>query len=188
MSDPAGLAASAFTSQPACFLAWPAAAMVLGALMGTLLPRLAQSLAIVPRTAGGLAGIATAPFVHFGMAHLAANLPPFLVLGYLVLHRAPAAFVWTAAGIAAAQGLLLWLLGRRAAHAGMSGVVFGFFGYLLAVAWIARDPGDLAVGACVLLFYGGMLAGIAPARNGTSWEGHLFGLLAGAGAAWLQFG
>ena len=46
---------------------------------------------------------------------------------------------------------------------------------------------DLVVAAAVLLFYGGMLVGLAPARNGTSWEGHLFGLFAGLGTAWLQY-
>jgi membrane associated rhomboid family serine protease len=30
-----------------------------------------------------------------------------------------------------------------------------------------------------------MLAGVAPARDGTSWEGHLFGLIAGLGMAWF---
>jgi membrane associated rhomboid family serine protease len=39
----------------------------------------------------------------------------------------------------------------------------------------------------VLLFYGSMLAGLAPVRNGTSWEGHLFGLIAGLATAWIQF-
>lgn len=37
----------------------------------------------------------------------------------------------------------------------------------------------------VLLFYGGMLAGVKPARDGTSWDGHLFGLLAGLARAWF---
>jgi len=69
----------------------------------------------------------------------------------------------------------------------MSGVIFGFFGYLIALAWITRTASDLLVAGGVLLFYGGMLAGLAPARNGTSWEGHLFGVIAGLGTAWLQY-
>jgi membrane associated rhomboid family serine protease len=31
-----------------------------------------------------------------------------------------------------------------------------------------------------------MLAGIKPARNGTSFEAHFFGLVAGIGVAWLD--
>jgi membrane associated rhomboid family serine protease len=31
-----------------------------------------------------------------------------------------------------------------------------------------------------------MLAGLKPVRDGTSWEGHLFGLLAGLVRAWLD--
>ena len=91
-----------------------------------------------------------------------------------------------AAVIALAQGGLVWLFGRNAAHVGMSGVIFGFFGYLLAAAWLTKSTADLLAGAGVLLFYGGMLAGLKPARDGTSWEGHLFGLLAGLGCTWLQ--
>jgi membrane associated rhomboid family serine protease len=45
---------------------------------------------------------------------------------------------------------------------------------------------DLLVAGGVMGFYGSMLAGVAPARAGTSWEGHLFGLLAGLGRAWLE--
>ena len=176
-----------FTTRPVCLLAWPAAVMLLGALAGIFAPTLATRLAITPRTAGGLVGVVTAPFVHANWAHFSANLPPFLVLGWLVLRRGEEKFWEVAVMIAVAQGALLWLCGRRAAHVGMSGVIFGFFGWLLAVAWFTRTTPDLLAAAGVLLFYGGMLAGVAPARDGTSWEGHLFGLIAGIATAWFQF-
>jgi membrane associated rhomboid family serine protease len=186
MDDIPGFLARLFTEAPACYLSWPAAAMVAGTMIGMISPRAAARLAIVPRTAGGLVGVATAPFVHGGVAHLAANLPAFVVLGALLLRRGGPQFLGTALAIALGQGVLLWLLGRRAAHAGMSGVIFGFFGYLLALAWLTRTTSDLLVAAGVLLFYGGMLAGLAPARSATSWEGHLFGIIAGLGTAWMQ--
>ena len=167
-------------------LAWPAAAMVAGTLVALASRQLATRLAIVPRQAAGLPGLVTAPFVHANVAHLAANLPPFLVLGVLVLRCAAPPFVEVAATIALAQGLLLWLFGRNAAHVGMSGVIFGFFGYLLAAAWLNPTAPDLLAAGGVLLFYGGMLAGLKPVRDGTSWEGHLFGLLAGLARAWLD--
>jgi membrane associated rhomboid family serine protease len=37
-----------------------------------------------------------------------------------------------------------------------------------------------------MIFYGGMLAGLKSVRDGTSWEAHLFGLLAGLARAWLD--
>lgn len=147
-----------------------------------------MQLALVPRTQGGLVGLFTAPFIQSGLSHLAANLPAFLVLGALVLRRGESLFLETALTIALGQGLLLWLLGRKAAHMGMSGVIFGFFGYLLALAWFTKTTSDLLVATGVLIFYGGMLAGVAPTRNGTSWEGHMFGLIAGLGAAAIEQG
>jgi len=171
---------------PWCYLSWPAMAMVAGTVSTLIAGKSAAGLGVRPRQASGLVGILTAPFVHANAAHLAANLPPFLVLGALVLRRNEAQFVEVAATIALAQGALLWLFGRNAAHVGMSGVIFGFLGYLLAVGWLAQTPPDLLVAGGVLLFYGGMLAGLKPVRDGTSWEGHLFGLLAGLARAWLD--
>jgi membrane associated rhomboid family serine protease len=160
--------------------------MVAGTIVAILAGRSAARLAVVPRQASGLFGIVTAPFVHANAAHLAANLPPFIVLGALVLRRNETQFIEVAATIALAQGALLWLFGRNAAHVGMSGVIFGFLGYLLATAWFTRTASDLLIAGGVLLFYGGMLAGVKPVRDGTSWEGHLFGLLAGLARAWLD--
>lgn len=187
MDDIPGFLGRLFTEAPSSYLSWPAAAMILGTLIGTFSSRAAARLAVVPRTAGGLLGIISAPFIHAGVAHLAANLPAFIVLGVLVLRRGSSRFPEVSLGIALGQGVLLWLLGRRAAHVGMSGVIFGFFGYLVAVAWYTQTTTDILVALCVIVFYGGILAGIAPARGGTSWEGHFLGLVAGLGTAWVQY-
>jgi membrane associated rhomboid family serine protease len=171
---------------PGCFLSWPAAAMMVGTFVSVIAGPFAAHLGLVPRRASGLIGIVTSPFLHANAAHLAANLPPFVALGALVLRRNEAQFVEVAVTIALAQGVLLWLFGRSAMHVGMSGVIFGFLGYLLATAWFTRTMSDLLVAGGVVVFYGGMLAGVKPARDGTSWEAHLFGLLAGLARAWLE--
>jgi len=182
-----GYLARLFTQSPWYFLTWPAVAMIVGTMLGLISTRAATKLAVVPRTAEGLVGLVTAPFIHANLAHLGANLPPFLVLGALVLRRGEKHFLPVVLSIIFSQGVLLWLLGRKAAHVGMSGVIFGLLGWLIAVAWYTRATPDLLAAAGVLIFYGGMLAGIAPVRKESSWEGHLFGLVAGLGTAWFQF-
>jgi len=177
-----------YTQSPWIYLSWPAAAMIVATILAAIWPAVPQRGGIVPRTNGGLIGIVTAPFIHANAAHLLANLPPFVGLGYLVLIRNDARFLEVAATIALATGGFVWLAARKATHVGMSGVIFGFLGYLVAVAWFTRTTPDLIVGGGVLLFYGGMLAGVAPARGSSSWESHLFGLLVGIGRAWLELG
>ena len=173
-----------FAEKPWALLAWPAVAMVVGTLARWMLGKHGQRLAIVPRTKGGLLGIVTGPFLHANLAHLVANLPPFLVLGALVLRLGSHRFAETSAIVGLGSGCLVWLLARKGAHMGASGVVFGFFGYLIGLAYFTRAVSDVLVAAVVLVFYGGMLAGLKPARRETSWEGHLFGLLVGLAKVW----
>ena len=173
-----------FAEKPWALLAWLAVAMVGGTLARWLLGQGGQRLAIVPRTKGGLLGIATGPFVHANVAHLVANLPPFVVLGALVLRKGSERFLETAGIVALGSGALVWLLARRGAHMGASGVVFGFFGYLIGLAYFTRTTSDIVVAAVVLLVYGGILVGLKPARRETSWEGHLFGLAVGLAKVW----
>ena len=187
MDDVLNFIARLFTEAPWCFLSWPAIAMLVGTMIGVVAKDAAIQLAVVPRTTGGLVGLITAPFIHANFAHLAANLPPFLVLGALMLRRGETRFLSVATSIILGQGVLLWLLGRKSAHVGMSGVIFGFFGWLLAVAGFTRATSDLLAAGVVLVFYGGMIVGIAPVRKEVSWEGHLFGLLVGVGLAWFQY-
>ncbi len=178
--------AKVLTDRPWALIAWPALAMTAITLLRAVLGQSANRLAIVPRTSGGLLGIVTAPFMHGGATHLAANLPPFVILGALVLRHGQRTFLETTLLIALGSGTLLWLLGRKAAHMGASGVIFGFFGYLIALAIFGRSVTDVLVAGAVVLVYGSMLAGIKPVRNGTSFEGHFFGLVAGVATAWLE--
>lgn len=171
--------------RPWALLTWPALAMIVGTLLRALLGKRAAALAVVPRTTGGLVGIATSPFLHCNAAHLVANLPPFVVLGLLMLRLGEPTFLRASLIIVLGSGVLLWLLGRNAAHMGMSGVIFGFFGYLIALAFLRGGTGNVAIAVAVLVVYGSMLAGLKPARSSTSWESHLFGLCAGVAAAWL---
>jgi membrane associated rhomboid family serine protease len=175
-----------FLAEPSAYLAWPALAMMMGTLLQFALGQTAARLAVVPRTLTGLPGVFTSPFMHTNAGHLAANLPPFLILGALVLRLGARHFLMISILLALATGLLVWLLARRGAHVGMSGVIFGFLGYLVALAYFTRSTRDLLVAAGVLLLYGGLLAGVRPARQGTSWESHLFGLAAGVALAWLE--
>jgi membrane associated rhomboid family serine protease len=173
-----------FAEPPWAFLAWPVVAMVVLTLLKLALGQGAQRLAIVPRTRGGLLGIFSAPFLHANLAHLAANLPPFVVLGALVLRKGSHRFVETGAGVAVGSGILVWLLARQGAHMGASGVIFGFFGYLLGLAYVTRATSDVLIAIAVLVVYGGMILGLKPARGSTSWEAHLFGLIAGLAKVW----
>jgi len=181
------LAQRLFTEAPFYFLSWPVVAMLAGTILRYLVGRRVEWLGIVPRTGRGILGVATAPFVHDNFSHFLANLPPFVVLGALVLRRGGHAFVETAVVLLLLSGGMVWAMGRKGVHVGMSGVIFGFLGYLLGMAWVTKELWDLLIAVLVLLVYGGMLAGIKPARNGTSWEGHLFGLIAGVAKLWIDY-
>jgi membrane associated rhomboid family serine protease len=84
------------------------------------------------------------------------------------------------------SGAGTWIFGAPGTlHIGASGVIFGYFGYLVTRAWFDRSIGSILVSLLVILMFGGMIWGIAPIQRGISWEGHLFGLLGGVGTAWL---
>jgi len=135
---------------------------------------------IRPRTVSGLAGIAAAPFLHGGLAHLAANTVPLIVLAWLVMIRETWHLAAVSAIVVALGGLCVWAIGGSATvHIGASGLVFGLFGYLLLAGWFERRFATIAISVIVLLTYGGLLLGVLPGQPGVSWESHLFGFLAG---------
>ena len=90
------------------------------------------ALALKPRQADGLLGIATMPLVHGSLAHLAVNTSLYVVFAATLLFRGRGYFALTTTVILVASGILLWLVGRPGAHIGMSMLLFGYFGLLAA--------------------------------------------------------
>ncbi|MFC7504797.1 rhomboid family intramembrane serine protease [Nocardioides sp. CPCC 206347] len=139
---------------------------------------------IRPRSDEGLLGILAAPLLHGGWGHLVANTVPALVLGFLTLATGIARGLVATAVIWLAGGLAVWLVaGDHSVHIGASGLIFGWLTYLVVQGFVDRKPLEIAIGVAVLLVYGGVLWGVLPGQPGVSWQGHLFGAIAGVLAA-----
>jgi membrane associated rhomboid family serine protease len=150
--------------------------------------QLDQWLGIRPRTLSGLWGILFAPFLHGDFAHLIANTVPLVSLGWLVMLRKTSDWFIVSALAALCSGLGTWLIGAsNSTHIGASGVIFGYFGFLLMRGYFERSAVAIAFSVLVIFLYGGIIWGALPFINApnVSWEGHLCGFLGGALAAWL---
>ncbi|MGD9747618.1 MAG: rhomboid family intramembrane serine protease [Verrucomicrobiales bacterium] len=140
---------------------------------------------IVPRQWRGLWGLLTSPFLHADWGHLAANTVPFLVLGGLLLTRSMGQFLQVTVLVAGLGGLCVWLLGPGGTvHIGASGLIFGYFGFLLVAGLVEGSWTSLFIALGVGFLYGSLIWGVLPGEQGISWQGHLFSLLAGAFAGW----
>jgi membrane associated rhomboid family serine protease len=140
-------------------------------------------LGLDPRDATGLIGIPMMPLLHGSLEHAAVNTPPLVVLGGAVALTAGRLAGPVNAVIVLGGGFLVWLLARDALHVGASGLIFGWFGFLVARGLIDRRPVPLGVALAVGIGYGAMVWGVLPGKADVSWEAHLFGMLAGVGAA-----
>jgi membrane associated rhomboid family serine protease len=137
----------------------------------------------------GLIGILFAPLLHASWAHLIGNSVPFLVLGCLVAAEGARRF-WAVTGIIVViGGIGTWAVNAPGTlTVGASGLVFGYFGYLVLRVFA---PGRVAhrilyavVALIVIGVYGAaILAGVFAAGAGVSWQGHLFGAIGGGLAA-----
>jgi len=139
-----------------------------------------------PRTAAGLWGILFAPFLHVGFGHVIANTLPFLVLGWFVMLRRESDFYVVTVTTTVVSGMGIWLVGpSRSVHLGASGLIFGYFGFLLTRGYFERSLSSILWSLVVLFLYGGMLWGVFPRGIGISWQAHLFGLMGGGLASYL---
>ena len=137
----------------------------------------------LPYLAGSLRGILLSPLLHGSFSHLMSNTFPLLLLGGFVAIRGAKTIIGVSLLVIVLGGLLVWIVGRPAVHIGASGLVFGYFGFLVAQGWYERSIVSIVVAVGVLLLYGGIIFGVLPQSGFISWEGHLFGLVAGVLAA-----
>lgn len=140
---------------------------------------------IYPRSIFGLIGIITWPFLHGGILHLVSNSIPLIVLLSITLSFYNRVALKVITIIIILGGLLVWLFGRAAIHIGASGLIYGLAAFLFASGIFKRDPKSIIIAIIIFLLYGGMIYGVLPVKSGMSWEGHLFGAIAGIFCAYI---
>lgn len=141
---------------------------------------------IQPRSIIGLRGILFAPFLHGSFAHLTANTIPFLTLGWLIMLREVSDFFVVTIITALVSGVGVWLTAPiNSITIGASGLIFGYFGFLLLRGYFERSFAAILFSLIVGLLYGGIIWGVLPLQYGISWQAHLFGFIGGAIAARL---
>src|ERR1035437_971962 len=134
---------------------------------------------LYPRTIHGLFGIFTSPLLHADFSHLFANSIPLLILGTVIFYFyrtiAFQIFFW----VYLMTGVWVWAAARDAYHIGASGLIYGLVTFLFFSGVFRKDQRLLAVSMFVVFLYGSTAWGILPLKNGTSWESHMLGALAG---------
>lgn len=152
-----------------------------------MVPRNFDQYGIRPRSDEGLLGVLAAPFLHGGFGHLIANTMAFIILGLLVVWASKSYWAVTF-GVIVLGGLGVWLIASpNSVHIGASGLVYGYAAFLVTWGFFTRRTRDIVIGILVALAYGGLVTGLLPTQPGVSWQGHLFGAMAGVVmASWLS--
>ena len=146
--------------------------------------RLDPEFGIHPHVAGSLPDILSAPFLHLSWTHIEGNSGPLLVLGFLAAFRSLAKFAAVTAVVILTSGLAVWLTAPAASvTVGASGVIFGWFGYVMVRGFFDHRVSDMVIGVLVALYYVSVFVLLLPAP-GLSWQGHLGGLLGGILCGW----
>lgn len=141
---------------------------------------------IRPRSLAGLWGVLDAPLLHTSWEHLGTNMVPFLIFGFLVLIAGLRQFVAVTVLVWLISGFGVWLTAAsNTVTVGASTLIFGWLSFLLLRGVFSRRFTQVALGVVLFVIWGGVFWGLLPGRSGISWQGHLFGAIAGALAAFL---
>jgi membrane associated rhomboid family serine protease len=145
-----------------------------------------QTYGIVPHHLGRLPEIFTAPFLHLSWDHIEGNSGPLFVFGLLAAYRGVVRFLGVTLLVAVTSGLAVWLFqSGNELTVGASGLIFGYFGYVLARGIIDRNLIDALAAVVMGLSYAYILSVAIPGTPGVSWIGHLGGLIGGLAAGWI---
>lgn len=150
-----------------------------------------KSFGVAPRSFSHLIGIVAMPFLHGSLAHLTGNTIVFVVLGGLVAWSRRQSFNMISVSIIILNGIGVWLFARGGSidgipivHIGASGLLFGYIGYLVTEIATLRER-NIVIGVIAVVMFTTMFADMFPGSRGISWEGHLFGCLAGVATSFL---
>lgn len=94
---------------------------------------------LIPRTKVGSIGILTAPFLHGNINHVYSNTIGLFLFGSIYSFFdgfSPKSLIFL---ITFYSGLIIWLIAPSANYIGMSGVIFGLYGYLLMIGFFKSN-------------------------------------------------
>jgi membrane associated rhomboid family serine protease len=144
------------------------------------------SYGILPRSIGRLGDIFIAPFLHFSWDHIEGNSGPLFVFGLLAAYRGVVKFLGATLIIAITSGMAVWLFqGSNELTVGASGLIFGYFGYVLTRGILERNLIDALAAVVIGLSYAYILTAAIPGAHQVSWIGHLGGLIGGIASGWI---
>lgn len=139
---------------------------------------------VKPKTWEGLKGIFLMPFIHGqdDYGHIINNSFPTLVLLATLIYFYREISLYVILFLWIGGGFLLWYFAENTGsyHIGMSGVIYGLFGFLLISGFLRKFLPLQAIALFVAFVYGSLIWGVFPIKAGVSWEGHLAGILVGA--------
>lgn len=146
---------------------------------------LTASYGIRPRDVGSLPHILTAPFLHFSWSHIEGNSGPLFIFGFLAAYRGLAKFGAVSVVVILTSGFAAWLFEpTHSVGAGASGVVFGYFGYIMVRGLFDRHLIDVLIGAVMALCFAYQFSVLLP-HQGIGWQAHVGGLIGGIACGWL---
>lgn len=134
---------------------------------------------IIPRRSYGLFGIVFAPLLHANFNHLFFNSIPLVVLSNFLLMQGLPYYWHITLLITLISGLLIWCFAKPGIHIGASSVITGYWSLLVCNIYQQGTLTAIILGFISLYYFAGIFFGIFPQKKGVSWEGHLFGLIAG---------
>ncbi|MFL6114695.1 MAG: rhomboid family intramembrane serine protease [Catenulispora sp.] len=147
--------------------------------------RLSNHFGIVPRSVGHLGDIFSAPFLHYSWQHIESNSGPLFVFGFLAAYRGVRKFLMVTLVIVASSGLMVWFAQGNSNTVGASGLVYGYFSYVVVKGLFDRHLVDVLIGCVMALSYAYLLTAALPGVPHVSWLGHLGGAIGGVLAGWL---
>lgn len=138
---------------------------------------------LIPRTAQGLWGILTMPFLHGNWEHLLTNTSAVLVLGTALYYCYPSLANRVMLISWLGSGILTWCIGsQQSVHVGASGLIYALNLFLIISGFIRGNRMLIVISLIMVFLYGSFIWGMIPALakpQNISWEGHLGGAIVG---------
>ncbi|MCP4361448.1 MAG: rhomboid family intramembrane serine protease [Chloroflexi bacterium] len=127
------------------------------------------------------------PFIHGSWGHFGGNSIPFLILGTIIALPSMLEFLTATLIILFILNLGVWFFEvRDFPTVGASGLITGYFGFILLRGFFARDAQEVIIALVVLAFYYSLFRIIfRPQGGNVSNVGHFWGFIGGVLAAWV---